>query len=224
MNARLKQMVPVATLALGLLLPAGAAAQILTGPRTPPEAPPEQRRPILLQIGTGPTVPIAHLAAKEDVRDGYALPSVNLLFRAWIPVKGNWDALVDLALPTFKFKTAEYLDDHLIPLAEAEWEGKMLSLGGRWRGWRVGNGEAYLMASGGMYQLNLNRFEFGVLREREGAFRPGAAIGAGVNLPLRDFELDAAFRYHRFTDTGNFGLGDLSWLEFGILFSIRITE
>jgi hypothetical protein len=222
-NARRKQLVPATVLALGLLMPAGVAAQIITGPRTPPETPPEPRRPILLQIGAGPTVPLAHLAATGNQDDGYALPSANVIFRAWIPFKGPWDVMVDLTLPRFKFGTTAYLNDNLIPLQDAKWEGKLISLGGRWRGWRVGRGEAYLMASGGMYQLNLSRFEYGVLVERAGAFRPGAALGAGVNLPLRDFELDAGFRYHRFTDTGHYGLGDLSWLEFAVLFSIRVT-
>jgi len=34
-----------------------------------------------------------------------------------------------------------------------------------------------------------------------------------------DFNIDFTLRYHRFTDTGHFGLGDLSWLELGMLFS-----
>jgi hypothetical protein len=75
-----------------------------------------------------------------------------------------------------------------------------------------------------MYQLDRERFEFGVLVEQEGAFRPGAAIGAGLQFTLRDFDLHAAMRYHRFTDTGHYALGDLSWLEFTILFSMRITD
>jgi len=216
--------VAAASLSLIVLLQVPALGQILTGPRDPAAADARPGRPITLQFGAGPTVPLAHLNAKSEFDDGYALPGMNLSFRSFIPFSERLDVMVDLTLPTFKFKTSQFTSDHLYPVEDAKYSGKMLSLGARWWAWPVAGGRSFLLVSGGMYQLNRERFEFGVLRELEGAFRPGAAIGGGIQFTMSDFELHSTVRYHRFTDTGHFGLGDISWVEFAFMFSMRISD
>ena len=200
------------------LAPGAASAQVIRGER--PATPAPESRPILYQVGFGATLPIAHLAATEKQTDGYARSGLNVAFRAFIPFREKIDLVVDLVLPRFRVKEDAYNDSFIPGIGEAYYKGKILSLGGRWVGFRgLRGGDGYLMVTGGMYQLIYDRFVGPVQEITEGAFRPGAAIGAGVQLPLRDFNIDFTLRYHRFTDTGHFGLGDLSWLELGMLFS-----
>jgi hypothetical protein len=198
--------------------PGVASAQVIRGER--PSIPTPESRAILFQIGFGGNLPIAHLAATDERTDGYARTGLNIAFRSFIPFKEKIDLVVDLVLPRFKVNEGAYNDSFYPSIGEAFYKGKILSLGARWIGFRgLRGGDGYLMVTGGMYQLIYDRFVGAPQTITEGAFRPGAAIGAGVQLPLQDFNIDFTLRYHRFTDTGHFGLGDLSWLELGILFS-----
>jgi hypothetical protein len=203
------------------MVPAAASAQqVISGG---PQAPPPEPRPITLKVGFGPSFPLAHLAETGDIQDGYANPGVGLYFRAFFPYSRRIDIMADLVLPKFKVKSGEYQRDHNIPFQEAKYRGKMLSLGARWMALRRPNWSAYLMASGGMYQLSYERFIFGVETITEGRFRPGGSVGLGVEYPFLDFSFDGVVRYHRHVDGHNFGQGDLAWLEVGFALSLRLT-
>lgn len=216
-------LLPAALVLLGSLAPAGASAQVIAG--EPAAVPATGSRPVLIQIGFGANLPIAHLAATDKRTDGFAKTGMNIALRSFIPLTRKIDIMADLILPRFSVAEKEYNTDYFPPISDALYKGKVLSLGARWFAYRgPWRGEGYLMISGGMYQLVYERFDGPVQVITEGAFRPGAAIGAGIQLPLGDFDIDASIRYHRFTDTGHFGLGDLSWLEIGLLFSLRVTD
>ncbi len=208
---------------LVVVAPGTASAQVLVGERAPALVP--DTRPVLFQVGFGSTLPIAHLAATVNQTDGFARTGLNLALRSYIPLTKRIDVMADLVLPRFGVADGDYNRNFFPPIGDAFYRGKILSVGARWIGFRgLKGGDGYLMVTGGMYQLTFDRFDGPVQVITEGAFRPGAAIGAGVQLPLKDFDIDLTLRYHRFTDTGHFGLGDLSWLELSILISLEVTD
>lgn len=174
------------------------------------------RRPVTIVVGAGINLPMAHLAAESEASDGFAKPGMNLSFRGFIPVSGSLDAMIDLVLPRFKVDTERFQRETNMNIQDAFYQGKVLSVGARWSPYRAGWGKAFLTASGGMYQLIYDRFERGIQTVTEGAFRLGGAVGAGVQYDFALVDADLSIRYRRYTDTGNFGLGDLSWLEFGL--------
>lgn len=175
----------------------------------------ESPHPVTILVGTGFNLPMAHLAADATARDGFAKPSITITFRGYIPLTATLDGMVDLALPRFKVDNDRFQRATNMNIQEAFYQGKVLSVGARWSGYRASWGRAFLIASGGMYQLIYDRFEEGIQTVTEGAFRLGGAVGAGLQYDFALVDADLSIRYHRFTDTGNFGLGDLSWLEIG---------
>lgn len=199
----------IALAAVLLVLPGRAGAQGVDMPQQ------EALRPVTILVGAGIDLPMGHLVEEATARDGFAKSGATLTFRGYIPIGPSLDAMIDLALPRFKVDTERFQRVTNMNIQEAFYQGKVLSVGGRWSPYRAGWGKAFLVASGGMYQLIYDRFEQGVQTVTDGAFRLGAAVGGGIHYRFELVDVDLTARYHRYTDTGNFGLGDLSWLELG---------
>jgi hypothetical protein len=212
-NRRTALFPPAAVLLLALLSSVPCTAQSV-----PPE---EQAGGFSLLTAAAAQIPLAHLKGSEPA-DGFANPGFGLVLRGYLPLREHLDLAFDLALPRFKVRTGDFTQTNNIGIEDAEYFGKMLAVGARFFLGEPAWGKPYLVATGGMYQLNYNRYLNGLLTETKGAFRPGAAIGGGVQFKIADFILEGDVRYHRFTDTGNFGLGDLSWIELALGLDLQI--
>jgi hypothetical protein len=206
---------PAVAIVLSLAVSGPCAAQTGTG------RPEDQARDFSLLAAVAFQVPLAHLSGCEPA-DGFAQPDFGLILRGYLPLTGKVDLTFDLALPRFKVRTGKFILTNSIPIEDAEYFGKMLAVGARLFVGKPDWGKPYLVATGGMYQLNYDRFLSGFEVETRGAFRPGAAIGGGIRFKVADFTLDGDIRYHRFTDTGNYGLGDLSWIELAFGMDLQI--
>jgi len=206
---------PAVAILLSLAMSGPCAAQTGTG------LPQDQARGFSLLAAVAYQVPLAHLSGSEPA-DGFAKPDLGLVLRGYLPMTDQVDLTFDLALPRFRVHTDEFTLTNNIHIADAQYFGKMIALGARIFIGEPVWGKPYLVATGGMYQLNYDRFLSGVLIETRGAFRPGAAIGGGVRFMIAEFTLEGDVRYHRFTDTGNYGLGDLSWVEFAFGIDLQI--
>lgn len=218
---------------LVVALPRPAAAQRITVGGGDEES---VSRPTTIQIGYGFTVPLAHLAATEKgmewdsierdifVRgDGYALSGTTLNFRAYVPVLQHVDFVADLVLPRFRLQSGAFERQSGEHIANAIYFGKALSIGGRWIPYNTAWGRVFVMVTGGMYQLNFDRFIGGVQVITKGAFKDGASIGCGVEYNKWLLAADLMVRYHRFTDSAHFGVGGLSWLEIGLQVSFDLN-
>lgn len=191
-------------------------------------------RSAVFQLGFGVTIPLAHLSATDDamvmnasgdithIGDGYARSGTNLCLRVYIPLTKKIDLAADLTLPRFKLDQTEFRRDSSIHITNPDYYGRALGLGARYivlnRNW----GRAFLLATGGMYQLNLERFLSGPEVKTLGAYHPGASIGAGVEYTVWLLATDFTLRYHRYTDYDHFGAGDLAWLEISLQVSFDL--
>jgi len=203
------------------------AQPVLTGSERGSSA--ASRRPVI-QIGTGFAVPNLHLGASDEANDGYARPNVTMIFRSYIPLKGNIDLMVDLVLPRFKVNENRFFENTGHVISKSFYKGKMLSLGARWIISNTPSRRGFVMVSGGMYQLIFDRFIDGLRSEEsfdmtviKGAFKPGIAFGGGMEFKLGDVAVDGVLRYHYYLDQGNFGRGALGWFELGIQVSLNLT-
>ena|GEM_PF-1735686 len=211
-------------LLLLLFLPLQTRAQNV---RVLAPAGPDQERAAVFQLGIGFTVPLHHLAAADDplvmddnyrithVGDGYARPGTSLCLRVYYPISRRIDLAADISLPRFKLDQAEFRSDSSIHITDPDYYGRALSLGARYIALERNWGRAFLLLTGGMYQLNLERFLSGPEIKTRGAYRPGAAIGGGIEYSAWLLVMDLTVRYHRYTDFTHFGSGDLAWLEVG---------
>ncbi len=210
------------------LVPHLAYAQpVLTGSERGSSA--ASRSPVI-QLGMGFTVPTLHLGAADEPDDGYAKPSGTLIFRSYIPLKGNIDLMVDLVLPRFKVNEGRFTENTGYDIQKSFYKGKMLSLGARWIISTTPSRRGFVMVSGGMYQLIFDRFIEGMRSEDsvdatviKGAFKPGFAFGGGMEFKLGEVAVDGVLRYHYYLDQGNFGEGALAWLELGVQISFNLT-
>ncbi len=181
------------------------------------------QRPFRLMVGFTTGVPIAHLGGQDEADQGFAAPDAGFVFRGYLPLTDQVDLAFDLALPRFKVRTGEFIQTTNVHLSEAKYMGKMLGMGLRMFVGEPEWGKPFVLVTGGMYQLTFDRFLAGVQRITRGAFRPGAAVGGGVEFKIGEFDVEGTLRYHRFTDTGNFGLGDLSWIEIGFGLDLQVA-
>jgi hypothetical protein len=124
--------------------------------------------------------------------------------------------MADLALPRFGMDETQFERGTSLDVAEPTFRGNALSMGARWFPYRSSFGDLYLLATGGMYHLVFDGFIGGVLQTERGAYRLGGSVGGGFQFHHSLTDFDVVVRYHRFTDTGTFGLGDLTWLEIGL--------
>ena len=182
-----------------------------------------QARGFSLLAAVAYQVPLAHLSGSEPA-DGFAKSDLGFILRGYLPLTDQVDFAFDLTLPRFKVRTSDFTLINNTHIADAQYFGKMLAVGVRVFLGEPVWGKPYLIATGGMYQLNYDRFLSGVLIESRGAFRPGAAVGGGVRFKVAEFTLEGEVRYHRFTDTGNYGLGDLSWIELAFGMDLQIGK
>lgn len=207
-------------LALVLFAPVAALAQPTV---VAPGGGPSGERPFRLNLGFAGGVPVAHLGGKSEAGEGFAQTDLGFVFRGYLPLTDQVDLAFDLALPRFKVRTGEFTEVTNTYIADARYYGKMLGVGLRMFVGEPTWGKPFVVATGGMYQLTFDRFLGGVQTITAGAFRPGAAIGGGVEFKVGEFDLEGTLRYHRFTDTGNFGLGDLSWIELGFGLDLQLS-
>ncbi|MCK4772774.1 MAG: hypothetical protein KAT18_07620 [Candidatus Latescibacteria bacterium] len=212
-----RSVIPVITIIASAVVPRGIHAQqsVATGGTGGRDA----LRYVIIQAGTGVTVPLMHLGASDDIDDGYARPHTMLIFRAYIPFMRKIDLMVDLALPRFKVDEQKYEKNTRTLIDEAFYKGKILSLGARWFPFANPFKRGFVMASAGMYQLIWDRFLNGgrdIYTVINGAYKLGGAVGGGLEFKLGDVMMDGVLRYHHYMDACNFGEGNLSWLEIGL--------
>ncbi len=172
-------------------------------------------RGFIIQAGLGTTIPLLHLGAKEEFDDGFATSSSTIVFRAYFPLTSKMDLMFDLSLPRFKVNQAEFLRQTSIPIEDAFYKGKVLSLGARWFVLPSLTEKGFFMASAGMYQLIWDRFLFGQRDKYTvilGGFKPGFSAGFGMQFEFGPIPMDGVLRFHHYLDS-TFGDGGLGWLE-----------